>query len=70
MIAFVRITVWAVAGALWGASLASSGSTLVSARPALIGAGAGLVAGALVGLAIHGLFQRIRRRRQRDDPDS
>jgi len=70
MIAVVRITVWAVAGALWGAALATKDSTLASTRPALVGAGAGLVAGALVGLAVHGLFQRIRRRRQRDDPDS
>jgi len=70
MIAIVRTTVWAVAGALWGAALATRDATVVSTRPALIGAGMGLLAGALVGLAVHGWFQRIRRRRQRGDPGS
>ena len=70
MIAIIRTTVWAVAGGLWGAALATRDGGAGSGHAALVGAVVGLVAGAAAGLAMHALMRWIRIRRRRRNPDS
>jgi len=70
MIAIVRTTVWALVGGLWGAALATRDSTESGGPAALLGAAIGLVAGALVGLAMHAWLRRIRIRRRKKRPDA
>jgi hypothetical protein len=70
MNAIVRTTIWALVGGLWGAALATKGSIDVSTHAALLGVAIGVVAGAVLGVAMHALMRWIRNRRSSRSPDA